>query len=92
MPHALLKDAIAALRENEEITRDKWLTLAAWKTLLYAHYDFESGPGLSLTQLLKGLALFGPISDKVSAGNGTIIHYRRSRNFERKSRQQETSG
>ena len=76
VPHVLLKDAIAALRENEEIMRDKWLMLAAWKTLLYSHFDFGSGLDFSLTQLLKGLAFLCPISDKVSAGNDTRIHSR----------------
>ena len=81
MPHALLKDAIAALRENEEITRGKWLTLAAWKTILYCHYDFGNGLDFSLTQLLKGLALFGPISDKFSTGNDTRMHSPNSMNL-----------
>jgi hypothetical protein len=72
----LLKDAIATLQENKETTRYKWLTLAAWKTLLYSCYDFGSSLDFSLHQLKKGLTSFGPISEKVSAGNDTGIHSR----------------
>jgi ribosomal protein L16 Arg81 hydroxylase len=71
--HKLLKDVIAALQENEGTMRDKWLTLAAWKTQLYSRYDFRSGLDLSLQQLKKELTLFGPISKKLSAGNDTAV-------------------
>jgi hypothetical protein len=74
--HKLLKDMMASLRENKEMMRDKWLMLAAWKTVIYSHYDFGSGLEFSLQQLKKGLTLLGPISEKVSAGNDTGIHSR----------------
>jgi hypothetical protein len=64
------------VRTKQETTRDKWLTLAAWKSLLYSHYDFGSGLDFNIQQLQKGLALFGPISEKVSAGNDSGIHSR----------------
>jgi hypothetical protein len=44
----LLKDAMAALRENEKI--------AAMKTLIYSRYDFGSGLDFNIQQLKKGLA------------------------------------
>jgi hypothetical protein len=45
------------------------------KTLIYSHYDFGSGLDFNIQQLKKGgLALFGSVSEKVSAGHDTGIH------------------
>jgi hypothetical protein len=47
----LLKDVMPALWENKKMMRDKWLMLAAWKTLYYSHYDFGSGLDFNIQQL-----------------------------------------
>jgi hypothetical protein len=72
--HKILTDVMVALRENEKMMRrDNWLLMlvAAWKTRLYTHYDFGSGLDFHIQQLKKGLTSFGPVSEKVSAGNDT---------------------
>jgi hypothetical protein len=72
--HKLLKDAMATLWENKKMMRDKWQTLAAWKTLIYSCYDFGTGLDFNIQLLRKGLALVGSVSKKVSAGNDTRNH------------------
>jgi hypothetical protein len=52
--HKLLKDAMATtLWENKKMRRDKWLMLAAWKPLIYSHYDFGNGLDFNIIQQLK---------------------------------------
>jgi hypothetical protein len=49
--------------------------LAAWKPLIYSHYDFGNGLDFNIIQQLKKwLTLLGPVSKKVSAGNDIGIH------------------
>jgi hypothetical protein len=72
--HKLLKDVMTALRGEQENHERKVADTSVWKTLIYVHYDFGSGLDFNIQQLKKGLTLFGPVSEKVSAGNDTGIH------------------
>ena len=73
----MVKSAITAMWEQETTTRNKWLTLEAWKTILYHYYDLDDELGFTMNTLTKAVKLFGSIVDsKVSGGNSTGVHFR----------------
>ena len=69
--------AITTIHDEAPTTRDKWLTLEAWKTILYHYYDLDDELGFSMNILTRAVKLFGSIVDsKVSTGNSTGVHLR----------------
>ena len=63
------------LREEEPTTRDKWLTVDAWKKLIYIRYDFDSIIDFTIGDSTWALNLLGAIRLKVSTGNNTGREY-----------------
>jgi hypothetical protein len=52
------------------------LTVDAWKTLIYIHYDFDSNINFSASDYNRALNLLGAIPLKVSTGgNNTSREY-----------------
>ena len=69
--------AITAIHDEVSTTRNKWLTLEAWKTIIYHYYDLDDELGFSMNILTRAVKLFGSIVDsKMSAGNSTGVHLR----------------
>jgi hypothetical protein len=72
-----VNSAITAIQDEEPRTRNKWLTLDAWKTIIYPHYDLDDQLGFSLNTLTRDMRLFGSASDStVRQGNTTGVHLR----------------
>jgi hypothetical protein len=69
--------AIKAIRDKESMTRNKWLTLEAWKAILYHYSDLDDQVGFSLNNLTGAVRLFGSATDsKVHQGNTMGVHLR----------------
>ena len=69
--------AITAIHDEASTTRNKWLTLEAWKTILYHYYDLDDELGFSMNILTRAVNLFGStVTSKVSGGNSTGVHLR----------------
>jgi hypothetical protein len=67
--------AITVMREEASTTRNKWLTLEAWRTILYHYYDLHDQLGFSLNTLTRAVKLLGAAVDsKVCGGNSTGVH------------------
>ena len=63
------------LGKEEPTTRDKWLTVDAWKQLIYICYDFDSNIEFSVSDFNKTVNNVGAIHSKVSTGNNTGREY-----------------
>jgi hypothetical protein len=73
----ILKSAVTAIRDEATTTRNKWLTLEAWRTIIYHYYDFDDDMGFSVNLLTRALKLIGSSVDlKVCQGNTTGVHLR----------------
>ncbi len=72
----IISSALVELGNDEPTTRDKWLTVDAWKKIIYTRYDFDSTINFSIREFNKVLNLLGPICLKVSTGNNTGAHLR----------------
>jgi hypothetical protein len=73
----MVNSAIAAMRDEANTTSNKWLTLEAWKTILYHYYDLDDELGFSMNILTRAVKLFGSVVDhKVRGGNSTRVHLR----------------
>jgi hypothetical protein len=59
----MVNSAIAAMRDEANTTRNKWLTLEAWKTILYHSYDLDDAIGFHMKPLTRAVKLFGVIVD-----------------------------
>jgi hypothetical protein len=70
----LVTSALTELLEREPTTRDKWLSLEAWISLLHIHYDFGSGIDFTIKDFKRPLHTLGLIHMKISAGNDTGIY------------------
>jgi hypothetical protein len=66
MTTQMVKSAITATWEQETTTRNKWLTLEVWKTILYHYYDIEDVIGLSMNTLTRAscCCLIVPLTPK----------------------------
>ena len=72
----IISSALVELGNDEPTTRDKWLTVDAWKKIIYIHYDFDSNINFSASDSNRALNLLGAIRLKVStAGNNTGCEY-----------------
>jgi hypothetical protein len=71
----IISSALVELGNDEPTTRDKWLTVDAWKTLIYIHYDFDSNINFSASDSNRALNLLCAIRLKVSTGNNTGREY-----------------
>ncbi len=70
-----VNSTITAIWDEESTMRNKWLTLEAWKTILYHYYDLDDQVGFSLNTLTRAVRLFGSATDsKVRQGNTTGVH------------------
>jgi hypothetical protein len=67
----IITSALMELGKEEPTTRDKWLTVDAWKTQIYIHYEFDSNINSSASDSNRALNLLGAIRLKVSTGNNT---------------------
>jgi hypothetical protein len=73
----IISSALVELGNEEPTTRDKWLTVDAWKKLLFTRYDFDSSSiDFTIRQFSHALNLLGSIRLKVSTGNLTGTHVR----------------
>ena len=71
----IISSALVELGKEEPTTRDKGLTVDAWKKLIYIRYDFDSTIDFSISKFNKGLNLLGAIRLKVLTGNNTGREY-----------------
>jgi hypothetical protein len=71
----IISSALLELRNEEPTTRDKWLTVDAWKKIIYTRYDFDSTIDFSASDSNRALNLLGAIRLKVSTGNNTGREY-----------------
>jgi hypothetical protein len=55
----LVTSALTELLEQEPTTRDKWLSLEAWISLLYTHYDFGCGIDFTIGDFKRVLHTLG---------------------------------
>jgi hypothetical protein len=59
----MVNSAITAMRDEANTTSNKWLTLEAWKTILYHYYDLDDPLGFSMNILTRAVKLFGSAVD-----------------------------
>jgi hypothetical protein len=71
MERKLITLALTKLREEEPTTRDKWLTVEAWKKQFYICYDFDSSIEFSVSDFNKAVNSLDAIHQKVLTGNKT---------------------
>jgi hypothetical protein len=71
----IIISALVELGKEEPTTRDKWLTVDAWKSLLFTRYDFDTSIDFSIREFNKALNLLGAIRLKVATGNNTGREY-----------------
>jgi hypothetical protein len=64
----IISSALAELGMDEPTTRDKWLTLNAWKNLIYSRYDFDCTIDFSISNFYRALHNLGAIRLKISTG------------------------
>jgi hypothetical protein len=72
----IISSALVELGKEEPTTRDKWLTVDAWKKLIYTRYDFDSTISFSTSDFNRALNSLGAVRQKVSTGNNTGTHVR----------------
>jgi hypothetical protein len=71
----VVHSAITAIHDEASTTRNKWMTLDAWKTIMYHYYDLYDQLGFSLKTLTRAVKLLGATVDsKVCGGNSTGVH------------------
>ena len=69
--------ALVELGNKEPTTRDKWLTVDAWNSLLFTQNEFDSSINFTIREFSRALNLLGVIhSLKVWTGNHTGTHVR----------------
>jgi hypothetical protein len=89
----VVHSAITAIHDEVSTTRNKWMTLDAWKTIMYHYYDFDDEMGFSLATLTRAVKLFGAGVDfKVNAGNSTGVHLVRLKSFVKYDKNGKMSG
>ena len=66
VPRKIISSALVELGKEEPTTRDKWLTVDAWKSLLYTCYDFDSTINFIISEFNRALHNMGAIRLKVS--------------------------
>ena len=66
---------LALMEKEEPTTRDKWLTVDAWKSLIYICYNFGSNIEFIVSNFNKAVNNVGAIHSKVSTGNNTGREY-----------------
>ena len=49
----IIISALVELGKEEPTTRDKWLTVDAWKSLLFTRYDFDTSIDFSIRELTR---------------------------------------
>jgi hypothetical protein len=74
MERKIIPSALAELGKEEPTTRDKWLTVDAWKKLIYIPYNFDTIIDFNISNFNRALNLLGAICQKVSTGNHTGTH------------------
>jgi hypothetical protein len=73
----IVYSAITAIRNEAYTTHNKWMTLDAWKTIMFHYYDFDDDMGFSVNTLTRAVKTFGTeVESKVSQGNTTGVHLR----------------
>ena len=72
----IISSALVELGKEEPTTRDKWLTVDAWKKLIYIRYDFDTTIDFSIRDSSILLNLLGSIRLEVLTGNHTGTHVR----------------
>jgi hypothetical protein len=71
----VVHSAIMAIHDEASMTRNKWMTLDAWKTVLHHYYDLDDEMGFSRNTLARAVKLFGAEVDfQVNGGNTTGVH------------------
>jgi hypothetical protein len=71
----VVHSAIMAIHDEASTTRNKWMTLDAWKTALHHCYDLDDEMGFSRNTLARAVELFGAEVDfQVNGGNTTGVH------------------
>jgi hypothetical protein len=76
MERKIIPSALVELGKEESTTRDNWLTVDAWKKLIYICYDFDSTIDFSISDFNRALNLLGTVHLKVLTGNNTGMHLR----------------
>ena len=73
----MVNSAITATHDEASTTRNKWLTLEAWKTIIYHYYNLDDELGFTMNTLTRAVKLFGSaVNSKVSARNSTGLYLR----------------
>jgi hypothetical protein len=75
VPRKIISSALVELGKEEPTTRDKWLTVDAWKKLICIRYDFDTSIDSSIREFRRALHSLGAIRLKVSTGNNTGREY-----------------
>ena len=57
----IISSALVELGKEEPTTRDKWLTVDAWKKLICIRYDFDTSIDFTIREFNKALDLLGAI-------------------------------
>ncbi len=57
----IIISALVELGKEEPTTRDKWLTVDAWKKLICIRYDFDTSIDFTIREFNKALNLLGAI-------------------------------
>jgi hypothetical protein len=71
----VVHSAITAIHDEASTTRNKWMMLDAWKTIMYHYYDLDDEMGFIRNTLTRALKLFGTeVDPKVCGGNATGVH------------------
>jgi hypothetical protein len=71
----IISSALVELGKEEPTTTDKWLTVDAWKKIIYTRYDFDTTIYFSASDSNRALHNLGAIRLKVSTGNNTGREY-----------------
>ena len=61
VPRKIITSALVELGKEEPTTRDKWLTVDAWKKLICIRYDFDTSIDFTIREFNKALDLLGAI-------------------------------
>jgi hypothetical protein len=67
----MVNSAITMIREEASTTTNKWLTLEAWTTIFYQHYDLDDEPSSTMIALTRAANFVGSIDDSNVRGEGT---------------------
>ena len=73
----IVNSAVNAIREERIPTRNKWLTVEAWRTILYYYYDLDDQFGFTINRFIRAIKMFGTaVESNVFLGNCTGVHLR----------------